>query len=123
MHAKPLLGPVQYVYCMQNKAPTKPTISLRLPPELLEEVDDLARRTGMTRTGLVEHAVRAYAEGLRETVVAVRPWTEPRARAAIAKFLRSRPSAYVSEIVEALRMDPELAWRVIDSLVAEGRVE
>ncbi len=116
---------MQCVYCMQNKAARKPTISLRLTPRLIREIDDLVKRTGVrSRTDFIERAVEAYAQEFRTAkVVVLRPWTESAAKSAVLKFLRSRPSAYVSEIVEALRMDPEMAWRVVDALAEEGKVE
>lgn len=113
------------MYCVQSKRVRKPTISLRLPPRLLREVDDLVSRSGLrSRTELIERAVEAYVEDLKTTkVVALRPWTEAKARAAVLRFLRGRPSAYVSEIVEELGMDPDLAWRVVDALAERGTIE
>lgn len=110
---------------MQNRTVRKPTISLRLAPQLLKEIDDIVGRTGMrSRTQFIEQAVEAYAEEVRTAkVIVLRSWTEAAAKSAVLKFLRSRPSAYVSEIVEALRMEPAMAWRVLDALAEEGRVE
>jgi len=110
---------------MQVKTMRKPTISLRLPPDLLREVDDLVSRSGMrSRTDFVQKAVEAYAEDLRNTkVVVLRPWTEAKARTAVMKFLRGRSSARVSEIVEALGMEPDLAFRTVESLAKEGKIE
>jgi hypothetical protein len=55
-------------------------------------------------------------------VIVARPWTEAKARAAILRFLRGRPSAYVSDIMEALGMEPEFAFRMVDALAKEGRI-
>ncbi len=110
---------------MHNKVLRKPTISLRLPPELLREVDGLVTRSGMrSRTDFVQKAVEAYVEDMRDTkVVVLRPWTEKKARAAVMKFLQGKSSARVSEIVEALRMEPDLAFKTVETLAKEGKIE
>jgi len=56
-------------------------------------------------------------------VVVPRPWTEAKAKTAVTKFLRGRSSARVSEIVEALGMEPGLAFRTVESLAKEGKIE
>lgn len=124
MYAKRLSRPVQYVQYMQGRTVRKPTISLRLPPALLEQVDALAAKAGArSRTDFIERAVEAYVEEVRESkVIVARPWTEAKARAAILRFLRGRPSAYVSDIMEALGMEPEFAFRMVDALATEGRI-
>ncbi len=113
------------MYCMHAKSLRKPTISLRLPEELLKEMDDLVSRSGMrSRTDFVQKAVEAYVEDLKDTkVVVLRPWTEKRARAAVMKFLRERSSAHLSDIVEALGMDPDLAFKTVETLAQEGKIE
>ena len=107
---------------MQNRKVRKPTISLRLPPKLLGEVDDLVGRAHMkSRTELLERAIEAYVQDLRDSkVVVVKPWTEPKARAAIVKYLRRKPSAFVSEICEALGIDFELGFRVVRRRARRG---
>jgi metal-responsive CopG/Arc/MetJ family transcriptional regulator len=109
---------------MQPAKGRKPTISLRLPARLLEEIDDLVRRTRMrSRTEFVERAVESYADEIREArVVVVKPWTEAKARAAILRYLKGRRATYVTDIAEALGMDFELAFRVAGSLAKEGKV-
>lgn len=110
---------------MQERAARKPTISLRVPPKLLAEVDDLVGRTRMkSRTEFLERAIEAYVQELRDSkVVVVQNWTEPKARAAIVKYLRRRPSAFVSEICDALGMDFELGFRVVHRLMEGGIVD
>jgi len=110
---------------MHAKALRKPTISLRLPEELLKEVDDLVSRSGMkSRTEFVQRAVEAYVEDMKDTkVVMLKPWTEKRAKAAVMELLRGRSSARVSEIVESLGMDPELAFKTVEALAREGKIE
>jgi len=110
---------------MQGVRLGKPTVSLRLSTALLEEIDALSSKTGArTRTEFIERALTDYVEQIRESkVIVVRPWTDAKARAAVLKFLKGRPSAYVSEIMEALGMDPELAFRVVDDLAKEGRIK
>jgi len=110
---------------MQEHTARKPTISLRLPPKLLAEVDDLVGRTRMkSRTELLERAIEAYVQDLRDSkVVVVKNWTEPKARAAIVRYLRRKPSAFVSEICEALGVDFELGFRVVRRLMEEGIVD
>src|SRR5213596_2442233 len=110
---------------MQNRTVRKPTISLRLPPKLLSEVDDLVGRAHMkSRTEFLERAIEAYVQDLRESkVVVVRNWTEAKARGAIVKYLRRKPSAFVSEICEALGIDFELAFRVVRRLMEDGIVD
>src|SRR3989449_11136682 len=100
---------------MQNHKMRKPTISLRLPPKLLGEVDDLVGRVHMkSRTEFLERAIEAYVQELRDSkVVVVRTWTEPKPHAAILKYLRPKPAAFVSEICEALGSDFELGFRVV----------
>src|SRR3989475_10902182 len=95
---------------MQNRKMRKPTISLRLPPKLLGEVDDLFGRAHMKyRTEFLERAIEAYVQDLRHSkVVVVRTWTEPNARAAIVKCLRRKPAAAASRIGEALAVDCRL---------------
>src|SRR2546426_3741989 len=85
---------------MQNRKMRKPTVSLRLPPKLLGEVDDLVGRAHMkSRTEFLERAIEAYVQVLRNSkVVVVRTWTEPKAREAIVKLLRWKLSAFVSYI-------------------------
>src|SRR5207247_2850538 len=85
---------------MHSSVDRKPTISMRLPRALLEEIDDLVRRTRMrSRTEFVERAVETYVDELREArIVVVREWTEEKARAAVLRFLQARPAAYVTEI-------------------------
>ncbi len=116
---------MQYAYCMQSKGIPKPTISLRLSRRQIEEIDEWVRRTGMrSRTVLIETAVERFLEEIKETkVVAMKPWTEAKAKAAIVKFLKTRPSLYVSEIIETLGIEPELAFRVVDSLLEGGVVD
>jgi len=113
------------MYCMQTKSLRKPTISLRLPPHLLREVDDLVSRTKMhSRTDLVQRAVEAYIQDLKDTkVIVLRQWTDKNAKAAVMKLLKERTSANLSEIVEALGMDPDLALRTVENLAKEGRIE
>ena len=110
---------------MQNRKMRKPTISLRLPPKLLGEVDDLVSRAHMkSRTEFLERAIEAYVQELQDSkVVVVRTWTEPKARAAIVKYLRRKPSAFVSEICETLGIDFELGFRVVHRLMEEGIVD
>src|SRR3989304_463971 len=86
-----LEGP-QCTYCMQSVERSKPTISLRLPRPLLEEIDGLVRRTRMrSRTEFIERAVETYVDELREArIVVVKPWTETKARAAILRYLKGR---------------------------------
>ncbi len=109
---------------MQPKETRKPTISLRLPRSTLAQIDDLVRRTRMrSRTEFLERAVESYVNELRESrIVVVKPWSEAKARAAILRFLRSRPAAYVTDIAEALGMDLDLAFRLVGSLLREGKV-
>lgn len=97
---------------------------MRLPRPLLEEIDELVRRTRMrSRTEFVERAVETYAEELREArVVVVKDWTETRARTAILRYLKGRPATYVTDIAEALGMELDLAFRVVGSLGKEGKV-
>src|SRR5438094_10218574 len=99
---------------MQNRTVRKPTISLRLPPKLLSEVDDLVGRAHMkSRTEFLERAIEAYVQDLRESkVVVIRNWTEAKARGAIVQYLRRKPSAFGSEICEALAIDFETSFSV-----------
>jgi len=92
---------------------------------LLREVDGLVARSGMrSRTDFVQKAVEAYVEDMRDTkVVVLKPWTEKKARAAVMKFLQGRSSAHVSDIVAALGMEPDLAFRTVESLAKEGKIE
>jgi hypothetical protein len=53
----------------------------------------------------------------------MKSWTEPTAQAAVVKYLRSHPSAFVSEICEALEIDFELGFRVVRRLMEEGIVD
>ncbi|MEE9237084.1 MAG: ribbon-helix-helix domain-containing protein [Thermoplasmata archaeon] len=109
---------------MQSKGKRKPTVSFRLPTELLLQVDELVGKTGMrSRTELIERAVEAYVDELKETkVVRVQPHTEAEARVAILRYLEDQPGTYVSDLAEALAMDVELAFRVVASLAEEGKV-
>lgn len=96
-----------------------------MPPALLKEIDALSAKAGArSRTEFIERALTAYIEEIRESKVLVaRPWAEAKARAAILKFLKDRPSAYVSDIMEALGMEPEFAFRMVDDLAKEGRIK
>ena len=76
-----------------------------------------------SRTEFIERALEAYVEDIKEAkVVFVKPWTEAKARAAVLRYLKGRPATYVSDIAEALGMDLDLAFRVVDSLMKEGQV-
>ena len=112
------------MYCMQSKEKSKPTISLRLPRRILEEIDGLVRRTRMrSRTEFIERAVETYVDELKEArIVVARPWTDKGARVAILRYLKGRSATYVTDIAEALGMDFELAFRVVSSLSKEGKV-
>ena len=109
---------------MQSTKQRKPTISMRLPRPLLEEIDQLVRRTKMrSRTEFVERAVENYANEIREAhVVVVKEWTPAKARTAILRYLKGRPATYVTDIAEALGMDLDLAFRLVGSLAKEGKV-
>src|SRR5207249_10731252 len=98
---------------MHSSVDRKPTISMRLPRALLEEIDDLVRRTRMrSRTEYVKRAVETYVDELREArIVVVREWTEAKARAAVLRFLKGRPATYVPDIAEALGVDVDRAFR------------
>ena len=110
--------------CMQSSRSRKPTISLRLPRHLIDEIDGLVQRTRMrSRTEFVERAVETYVDELRESrIVVVEEWTEARARAAILRYLKGRRATYVTDIAEALGMDLDLAFHVVGSLAKEGKV-
>lgn len=110
---------------MQGKRAPKPTTSLRLSTKQLDEIDELVRRTGMrSRTEFLERAVQRYVEELDESkVVMLKVWTERKAKAAVLKLLRGRPSARVSDIIETLGMEPDLAFRVVDRLLREDVVD
>src|SRR2546428_3219052 len=112
------------MHCMRSPMARKPTISLRLPRPLLDEIDEFVRRTRMrSRTEFLERAVETYVDELREArVVVVKPWTEAKARRAILRYLRGRKATYVTDIAEALGMDLDIAFRVVGSLVKEGTV-
>lgn len=109
---------------MQSTEGRKPTVSLRLPRPLLDEIDELVRRTRMrSRTEFVERAVEAYVDELREArIVVVKSWSEAKARAAILQYLKGRRATYVTDIAEALGMDLDLAFRIVRSLAKEGKV-
>src|SRR2546429_8898272 len=109
---------------MHSSVNHKPTISLRLPRALLEEIDDLVRRTRMrSRTEFVERAVETYVDELREArVVVVKEWTEAKARAALLHFLKGRPATYVTDIAEALGMEKDLVFPVVGALGNEGKI-
>lgn len=110
---------------MQRKGLTKPTTSIRLSAEQLRQVDELVRRTGMkSRTELIERAIQRYIEDLKESkVLVLREWTPTKAKAAVLRYLKNRPSGYVSDIIEALGMEPDLAFRTVDTLLKEGAVD
>jgi len=112
------------MYCMHSVKDLKPTISLRLPKALLEQIDELVRSTRMrSRTEFIERAVETYVDELRESrIVVVRPWTEAKARAAVLRYLKGRRATYVTDIAEALGMDLDLAFRIAGSLAKEGEV-
>lgn len=110
---------------MQRARRIKPTISLRLHVELLKAVDELTRRTGLrSRTEFIERAIERYVAELKESkIVVVRSWTVREARVAVLKYLRKRPAAYVSDLIEGLGMEPDLAFRTVDALLKEGSVD
>ena len=110
---------------MQRNRLTKATTSIRLSAEQLRQVDDLVRRTGMkSRTELIERAIERYIGDLKGAkVLVLREWTRTTAKVAVLKYLKNRPSAYVSDIIEALGMEPNLAFRTVDILLQEGAVD
>ncbi len=91
---------------------------------MLDEIDELVRRTRMrSRTELLERAVEAYVDELREArIVVVKSWTEAKARTAVLRYLTGRRATYVTDVAEALGMDLDLAFRVVRSLLKEGKV-
>src|SRR2546428_13367090 len=103
------------MYCMQSKEKSKPTISLRLPRRILEEIDGLVKRTRMrSRTEFIERAVETYVEELREArIVVAKPWTDKGARVAILRYLKVRSATYGTDVAEALGRDVERALRVV----------
>ncbi|MEK6810414.1 MAG: ribbon-helix-helix domain-containing protein [Candidatus Thermoplasmatota archaeon] len=109
---------------MQSAEGRKPTISLRLPRPLLEEIDAFVRRTRMrSRTEFVERAVETYVDELREArIVVVKEWTEAKARAAILRYLKGRRATYVTDVAEALGMDLDIAFHAVGALAKEGKV-
>ena len=115
---------MKYTCCMQEKDRRKPTVSLRLPPNLLERVDELVRRTGMqSRTEFIQRALEAYLEEIAEgRVVRLKPYTDVEARSAILDYLEGHPGTYVSDMAEALAMDVDLAFQVVRRLAREGEV-
>jgi len=110
---------------MQRERLTKPTTSIRISTDQLRDIDELVRRTGMrSRTEFIERAIGQYIEDLKESkVLLLREWTPTKAKAAVLKYLRNRPSAHVSDIIEALGMEPDLAFRTVDTLLREGAVD
>src|SRR5437016_14510417 len=112
------------MYCMQSTETSKPTISLRLPRRVLEEIDGLVRRTRMrSRTEFIERAVETYVDELKEArIVVAKPWTDNGARVAILRYLKGRSATYVTDIAEAFRMGCELALRVGKSLLKGRKV-
>jgi len=76
-----------------------------------------------SRTEFIERAVETYVDELKEArIVVAKPWTDKGARVAILRYLKGRSATYVTDIAEALRMDFELAFRVVSSLSKEGKV-
>lgn len=112
------------MHYMASERHRKPVVSLRLPPDLLDEVDRLVRRSGMrSRTEFVQRALERYAEEIREAkVVQVRPYTEEEAIEAILGYVDAHPGAYVSDMAEALGMDLDLAFRLVAALAEEGEL-
>src|SRR6266699_351282 len=92
------IGGLQCMHCMQSPTARKPTISLRLPRPLLDEIDELVRRTRMrSRTEFLERAVESYVDELREArVVVVKSWTDGKARNAILRYLKGRRWGWTS---------------------------
>lgn len=88
-------------------------------------MDDLVARTKMrSRTEFIEQAIEEHVQTLREAkVVVLKSWTEAKARGAIVRYLRGKPSSYVGDMAEALGMDYELAFRVVRSLMEAGKIE
>src|SRR5438876_11381906 len=99
---------------MHSSVDRKPTISMRLPRALLEEMDDLVRRTRTrSRTEFVERAVETSVDALRkDRPVVVREWTEEKASAAVLRFLQRRPATHVTDTADALGTESGLAFRV-----------
>ncbi len=76
-----------------------------------------------SRTEFLERAVENYVDELRESrIVVVKPWSESKARTAVLRYLKDRPAAYVTDIAEALGIDLDLAFRIVGSLLQEGKV-
>src|SRR2546425_6665025 len=116
---------MQYAYCMQRRRLTKPTTSIRLSAEQVRQVDEVVRRTGMkSRTELIERAIERFIGDLKESkVLVLREWTLTTAKAAVLRYLKNRPSAHISDIIEALGMEPDLAFRTVDALLKEGGID
>ena len=68
-------------------------------------------------------AIRTIADLKESKVLVLREWTLTTAKAAVLRYLRNRPSAHVSDIIEALDMEPDLAFRTVDALLKEGSVD
>jgi predicted transcriptional regulator len=68
-------------------------VMVSLPDELLKRIDDEAKRTGRTRSGLLQYAARLY---LTEKATRVPPGDRPEVQAAMARakeILRRNPPA------------------------------
>jgi hypothetical protein len=99
-------------------------------PRLIEWIDGVAAKIkewSVDFTGGHDAPSRA-GEGIEDpsypttktAVPKVVAWTELRARAAIGKYLRTRPWAPAMDIAKALGMDVGLATRITDALRDEG---
>lgn len=56
-------------------------------------------------------------------VVYVREFSRKEAKQRITDYLKTRPSAYVSDIADGLGMDIELAFSVAKELMEKGKVD
>ena len=103
----------------------KPTTSLRLSEQQVSEIDRLVRRVGMrSRTEFIEQAIARYLQELEDAkILIVRRRTDQKAKAEVLEYLRGRRSTHVSDIMEALGMEPEQAFRVVDSLIKGERID
>lgn len=56
---------------MKNQRPLSDPITLRLPTDLLEQIEEIAKACGRTRSWVMVRAMRAYAAAEGEDILAI----------------------------------------------------
>jgi len=101
-------------------------IPTRFSKQEVERMDRAQQLTGLSsRSGFIRQAVLEKLESVEATgVLVLREVSEREAMRMIKSYLRKHPgNHYVSDLVEKLGIEPQVAFSAAQKLIDEGRAE